>query len=1153
MILLRSTFSLSSRAFDRIALLDPKALAKAAAAKGHQAAALVDERTMAGSLAFLASCADEKIAGTAGISISDLKTQDADLRLTFIPLNQDGLRRLIKVNDILARAVFFDDAIGAFPLGDSSDPINIAVLISPHKAPTGSPRYLDRAVYLSRRLGPVVASISTAGEELQSAPIAPAEHSAAASGIAYGAFTAAYAGTEPTEKAKAALASVCQNNTSVQDLPAWRRRPQTLTCLALQDAPKTLDPVVEQLAAKLQPMTLKRKPSLPSRSDARDVFRAEVEAGLQRRLARGQIADEALARERIAEELDVIETLGFPDYFLIMREAIRFAREKKIPVGPGRGSAAGSLVTYCLGVTNIEPLRYGLLFERFLNPSRVSLPDIDTDFCELRRGEVIDHMATVYGDENVAQIATYGSRKTRGSIREAARVLGLRPAGENLIQLLAPIEKEEKPFDILTPKVTDPEMSLVLDIAKTLSGTAAHQGIHAGGIIISDAAIREDAPILPERSDIKRPVIAFDMKATEDAGFVKFDFLGLSALSVMALTVKNLTPIRQAQGLPPLELDDLLDDPTDPKVFEMIRKGQTRTIFQLEGGGITAAAKEIAVECFEDIVALVALYRPGPMAYISTYAARKRGEEPIEYPHPSLEPITKATYGIMIYQEQIMQMAQAFAGYNMAEADNLRRAIGKKIKAAVMAEEKTFVAKALEVGQSEKKALEMFEFVQPFALYGFNKSHAVAYASISYQTAWLKAHYPAEWFAACLEFESDAEKRQRIIQDAERSDIPVLRPALGQSDASHWKTVDQNGKRAILMPLTAIKGVNEAAAAAIVSGLKNNRPKSLTELMTECSGLGTSQSLALIRAGLLDYLRPEHPRIVRPILSYLAENKLAAGSRKAKTAGQTSLFDALDMPESNDPSVNPAESHLYRPLDLDEMAIAESDAFQGAFNHRKSSETSSDWLAKIEKMATLERAVEIGRQTITRTTAIVRNVTDRIVPRSDGSSERRISLTLADHKFEVDLDLARGITADTVIDHMKGKSVILTLSPSRGDAFIASKPEITSIDRPRHPLDEPRRFPVIEIDGDLTPELEREIMMNIRRSSTKGPTRRTKDNHEIVRASHLIVIAKGKINPVPVGTHVDQTLCAKLFATMTAAEIHPATAPDPEPAALRTG
>jgi DNA polymerase-3 subunit alpha len=1154
MIIVRSTFSLSSRAGDRLALLDPKSLAKSVAEAGHTHAALADERTMAGSLAFLAACKSESIVGAAGLSLSDLRSEDVDYRLTFIPLNENGLHRLIAVSDILARTAFVDEAINAFDLQTDSGEVDIAVLVSPHKPPTMLVRALDARAYRARGLGHVVASMHNgAGEDIITAPRDAAELAAEMASRPYGRFVAGYAKDDPSQKAKDAIASVCENGLAVQSVAAHKRRPQVLGSIAMPPAPtaEDADPVAAALAVRISPTSLKRKPSLPQTDNAASAFRDEVEAGLRRRIAAGQIKDDAITRQRLEDELEVIESLGFTDYFLIMREAIRFAREKNIPVGPGRGSAAGSLVTYCLGITNIEPLRHGLLFERFLNPSRVSLPDIDTDFDELRRGEVIEHMAAIYGDENVAQIATYGSRKTRGSIREAARVLGLRPAGEKLIQELDRIEKEDEPLEILAKTITDPEMALVVDIARTLAGTAAHQGIHAGGIIISDKKIRDHAPLLPQRSDIGRPIIAFDMKATEDAGFVKFDFLGLSSLSVMQKALANLSPIREREGKPPVNLDDLIDRPDDKKVFEMIRKGQTRTIFQLESAGITNAAREISVECFEDIVALVALYRPGPMAYIPLYAARKRGTESVEYPHHSLEPITKATYGIMIYQEQIMQMAQAFAGYTMAEADNLRRAIGKKIVSAVQAEQKVFVEKALACGHTEQDALDMFAFVQPFALYGFNKSHAVAYATISYQTAWLKANYPGPWFAACLAFEDDAIARRKIIQDAERFGITVRRPTLGESHATDW-TVSDDGLT-ITMPYTAIRGINTAAGEALAKGLDGiGKPASLTGVLDACPGLSTSHLVWLIRAGLLDYLRPDHPRITRPILTYLAEEKLAGRSRKVQSDNQGGLFDTLAMPDLSDPRPNPMEADLYRPMDLDDLAKAEDEALQQAFSHHKTAETSADWIMTIEKMVPFQKAVDIARNTMTRTAAMVRSISDRTVPRPDGSSERRISLTLGDNKFEIELDLARELKSEELIDRMRGKSAILTLRPAAGDAFIANKPEIFSISRPHHPLDEPRRFPVVEIDEEMSEELMQEIRMNVRRASTKGPARTTRDGHRIIRASHVILIVHGSIIPMPVGTHVDETMLETLFAPMANCQCHPATAPDEEPAALKS-
>jgi DNA polymerase-3 subunit alpha len=513
--------------------------------------------------------------------------------------------------------------------------------------------------------------------------------------------------------------------------------------------------VSAKIRSRIRPTALARKPTLPghlglSENENPDrTLRDHAERGLRTLVAKGKIADEAAAADRLRKELGVIVAMGFSNYFLIVERAIGFARSAGIPVGPGRGSAAGSMAAYCLGITKIDPLKHELMFERFINPDRISLPDIDTDFCEDRRHEVFAFLANEYGDDRVAHISTYSTRKPRGAVRTAARILNMRGLGNRLVAALEErmgsvkglsedlaATKTTEAIDDIAKNDPDEEIRRLAQLAAVFLGVPDAQGIHPGGIVLSDEPLRATAPLQPHRTETGRRAVQYDMHATEACGLVKFDFLGLSTLTA----IQDCLDLLRNLGIG-IDIDEIPQD--DENVFKMIRTGKTRTVFQLESGGISQSAKEIGVDSFEDIVALVALYRPGPMGHIQTYASRKRGDSEATFLHPSLESALGKTYGIVVYQEQAMAIAQDFAGYTLAEADILRKAIGKKNAKALYGERANFVSRATNAGHPAELAEEIFDFIVPFAQYGFNRSHAVAYATITYRTAWLKHHHPA--------------------------------------------------------------------------------------------------------------------------------------------------------------------------------------------------------------------------------------------------------------------------------------------------------------------------------------------------------------------------------------------------------------------------
>ncbi|UJW73338.1 DNA polymerase III subunit alpha [Rhizobium sp. SL42] len=593
------------------------------------------------------------------------------------------------------------------------------------------------------------------------------------------------------------------------------------------DLPEALDNTIE-IARRCSFVLDTRKPILPrftggsddpeeaEREESRELRRQAVE-GLDMRLATLGMAkgyEENEYRERLDFELSVIERMKFPGYFLIVADFIKWAKQHDIPVGPGRGSGAGSLVAYALTITDVDPLRFSLLFERFLNPDRVSMPDFDIDFCQDRREEVIRYVQQKYGREQVAQIITFGSLQARAALRDVGRVLEM-PYGQvdricklvpnnpaNPTPLSKAIEEEPK-FQEEIDK--EPVVGRLLDIAQKIEGLYRHASTHAAGIVIGDRPLSKLVPMYRDpRSDM--PVTQFNMKWVEQAGLVKFDFLGLKTLTVLKTAVDFVVEQRGHKvDLAAIPLDDM---PT----YDMLSRGETVGVFQVESAGMRKALIGMRPDCIEDIIALVALYRPGPMENIPTYNARKHGEEEIESVHPSIDYLLKETQGVIVYQEQVMQIAQVLSGYSLGEADLLRRAMGKKIKAEMDQQSARFVDGAVKNGVSKPQAVNIFELLAKFANYGFNKSHAAAYAIVSYQTAYMKAHYPVEFLAASMTLDmSNTEKLVDFRQDAGRLGIQVVPPSV-QTSFRHFQT----GPNRIFYALAAIKGVGEAAVDHIV-------------------------------------------------------------------------------------------------------------------------------------------------------------------------------------------------------------------------------------------------------------------------------------------------------------------------------------------------
>jgi DNA polymerase III subunit alpha len=670
-----------------------------------------------------------------------------------------------------------------------------------------------------------------------------------------------------------------------------------------------------------------RKPILPSlagdpEAESRQL-REDARAGLEARLARIPDADGDAYRARLEFEVDVIVGMGFPGYFLIVADFIKWAKQNGIPVGPGRGSGAGSVVAWALTITDLDPLKLGLLFERFLNPSRVSMPDFDIDFCETRREEVIRYVQGKYGRDHVAQIITFGRLKSRAVLKDTGRVLQMSYGQVDRLAKLVPNHPTD-PWDLkralngvselADAYKSDTEVRRLFDLAMKLEGLPRHSSTHAAGVVIGDRPLDRLVPLYRDpRSDM--PVTQFDMKYAEAAGLVKFDFLGLKTLSVLQ---RALDLIEAREGHRP-DLDTLGWD--DEAVYALLQKGDTVGVFQLESEGMRRTLAAVKPTGFGDIIALVSLYRPGPMDNIPMFGDRKNGRAVVEYPHPLLEGILAETYGIFVYQEQVMQAAQVLAGFTLGDADLLRRAMGKKIKSEMDAQRAGFVAgcKANDIG--ERQANELFDLIDKFAGYGFNKSHAAAYALLAYQTAWLKVHYREDFFAASMAYDlSNTDKLAIFADDMRRMKVRALPPCINASDADFSVTEDEDGL-AVRYALGALKNVGEGAMAQLCADrAENGDYKSIDDLANRISPklINRRQLESLAGGGALDCLSANRAGVFAVAETILA---VASSAENSRTSGQGGLFG------EGEASVATVQIPANAVWTLSERMNAEKDAF----------------------------------------------------------------------------------------------------------------------------------------------------------------------------------------------------------------------------------
>jgi DNA polymerase-3 subunit alpha len=638
-------------------------------------------------------------------------------------------------------------------------------------------------------------------------------------------------------------------------------------------------------------------PSFPTSEgrSVKDEIRAIAEKGLERRFQEAAALGRAIPEEKKPEyqkrldyELSIIDRMGFNGYFLIVQDFINWAKEHGIPVGPGRGSGAGSLVAYSLRITDLDPIPNFLLFERFLNPERISMPDFDIDFCQDRRQRVIQYVTEKYGAPSVSQIITYGKLQTRAALKDVGRVLGMTFAEVDAVSKLIPekLNITLKESLEMEPRINEmmemnPQVATLIDLALKVEGMVRHAGIHAAGVIIADGELVKHAPLYKGAEG--EQVVQYDMKHAEKIGLIKFDFLGLKTLThidhALNLIEKNRGKKIESSAIP-------MDD---PKVFEMMSKGDTAGIFQFEGEGITDATRKIKPSNFGDITAITSLYRPGPMANIPEFTKRKHGESPVEYLLADTEEILKETYGIMVYQEQVMGIASRIAGYSLGQADMLRRAMGKKIKEEMDKHRISFMKGAKERGHDEKRSEELFDLMYKFADYGFNKSHAAAYSVITLQTAWIKCHYPAEFFAALLSTEiSDTDKIVKYVKDAQKRGLEVKPAHVNYSDYLFSARGDD-----VYFGLGAIKGVGESAISAIIEARDKLPAKSFASLeeffeTVDTRKLNKKVIECLIKAGAFDGFGPHRAQMMAGYQKFLDRSEHV---RKDLEMGQSSLFD----------------------------------------------------------------------------------------------------------------------------------------------------------------------------------------------------------------------------------------------------------------------
>ena len=903
--------------------IEPKALAKLARTRGFPATAICDRNGLYGAMAFGEACVEAGVQPIVGALVSvarpgALGVGGAPLIdwLALFAQDADGYENLCRIVSAahLDRPIECDPHVAFAALTGRTDGLicltgagegALARLLAEEQQPAAL-AYVERLEALfPGRLYIELARRGDAVEEKAEAALIDLAYARALPLVATNPACFAEAQFHAAHDAMLCIAQ----STYVESEDRRRSSPQSWLkpAEAMEDAFSDLPEAIRNtlvIAQRCAFMAPNRKPILPSLAGDREAeaaqLRVDAEAGLVERLARyPDLTEEerGVYAERLAFEVDVIAGMGFPGYFLIVADFIKWAKARDIPVGPGRGSGAGSVVAWALTITDLDPLKLGLLFERFLNPERVSMPDFDIDFCETRRGEVIRYVQEKYGRDTVAQIITFGKLKARAVLKDTGRVLQMSYGQVDRLAKLVPNHPTD-PWtldrslggvaELAKEYRQDEGVRRLFDMARQLEGLPRHSSTHAAGVVIGDRPLDQLVPLYRDpRSDM--PVTQFDMKYAEAAGLVKFDFLGLKTLSVLR-EARRLLALRGVD----IDLDTLSWD--DAAVYALLQRGDTVGVFQLESEGMRRTLAAVKPTAFGDIIALVSLYRPGPMDNIPLFGDRKNGRAAVEYPHPLLTDILSETYGIFVYQEQVMQAAQVLAGYSLGGADLLRRAMGKKIQAEMDAQRDTFVKGCAEHHDIDAaKANELFDLIDKFAGYGFNKSHAAAYALLAYQTAWLKAHYPHEFFAASMSFDThQTDKLAIFVDDMRRLNVTVAPPSINASEADF--SVEGSGDAlAVRYALGALKGVGEKAMTALTDERGENGDfTSLDDFASRVDPklLNKRQIEALIGAGAFDAIEPDRAALYSGAEQLLHAANSAAGER---ASGQGGLFGGGDV------------------------------------------------------------------------------------------------------------------------------------------------------------------------------------------------------------------------------------------------------------------
>ncbi|BBI21030.1 DNA-directed DNA polymerase [Qipengyuania flava] len=910
--------------------IDPKAMAKLAKERGFPAIAIADRNGLYGAVMFANACKAEGVQPIIGTLLGVARDSEGK-QVDYLPLyaqdeaGYDNLCHLVSKAH-LERPLEYDPHVGMDDLAGYTDGL-IAFTGASEGAVTrllaeGQQSHAEAALDRLQALFPerLYIELARRGNAVEERAEAALVDLAYARDLPLVATNPANFAEPHMHKAHDAMLCIA-GSTHVDAEERAKSNPESYVKTyhmmeeAFDDLPEAVENtlVVAQRCAYAPPY---RKPILPSLAgDLEGEARAleeDARKGLEARLEPyGEMSDEQrkVYFDRLQFEVDIINQMGFPGYFLIVADFIKWAKDHDIPVGPGRGSGAGSLVAWALTITDLDPIQLGLLFERFLNPERVSMPDFDIDFCETRRGEVIRYVQQKYGHDHVAQIITFGKLKARAVLRDTGRILQMSYGHVDRLCKMVPNHPTDPwtlpralngAADFKAEYDNDNEVKRLVDLAMQLEGFPRNSSTHAAGVVIGDRPLAKLVPLYRDpRSDM--PVTQYDMKNVESSGLVKFDFLGLKTLSVLKKAVDLLKRREIDIDLSQLPLDD-------PKVYELMKAGNTVGVFQLESEGMRRTLTAVKPTNFGDIIALVSLYRPGPMDNIPLFGKRKAGEVEIEYPHAKLEGILAETYGIFVYQEQVMQAAQILAGYSLGDADLLRRAMGKKVQAEMDIQRERFVAGCKEVSGIEKaEANALFDLIDKFAGYGFNKSHAAAYALLAYQTAWLKAHYPEEFYAASMCFDMhQSEKLAIFVDDARRGGITVLPPALNYSEAEY--TVEQTDDGyAVRYALAGIRNVGERAMEAIVEERETaGRFESLKDLFERLpkGSMNSRQLEALISAGALDEFEPNRAKLMANADMLLA---VADAAERERSSGQAGLFGGEDAAVEDDLRLKDAE------------------------------------------------------------------------------------------------------------------------------------------------------------------------------------------------------------------------------------------------------